>query len=190
MPNDNELFAIVPVEGKSPPEAICIGPMSEVTKYISQSISRIEEEKRLAKAQEDAAETELKQQEVRECAAQMLADGLTHLSNRLDGYEARKAEREEQQRRDEEEAEAAAIEEMLAGLPDPENPQAMGDDGELTAVHNPTETERYDPEHRNESITGATPPELTETVPPEPGQYLSTTPPEGPYRNPGVIGGP
>jgi hypothetical protein len=74
MPDDNELFAIVPVVGKSPPEAICVGPMSEVTAYIGQSIARIEEEKRLAKAQEDAAETALKQQEVRECAAQILAD--------------------------------------------------------------------------------------------------------------------
>jgi hypothetical protein len=118
MPNDPELFEIMP--NKNSPEALVRGPMSEVTKYIGGSIARIEEEQRLAQAKEDTEATEKHQAEVRACALQILGDGLTHLSNRLDGYETRKAEREEQQRRDEEEAEAAAIEQMLSELPDPE----------------------------------------------------------------------
>jgi hypothetical protein len=190
MPDNDQQFAIVPVQGnKSPPEAIVVGPMSEVTKYISQSISRIEEEQRLAQAQLDAAETELKQQEIRECAAQILADGLEHLSNRLDGDEARKAERKEQQRRDEEAAEAAAIEEMLKGLPDPESPNAIGDDGDFE-IKQPSETERYNPEARSESSTGETPAELEKDVPPPPGDFTLTAPPPSPYRDPTSIGGP
>jgi hypothetical protein len=191
MPDDNELFAIVPVQGtKSPPDAICVGPMSEVTKYISQSISRIEEEKRLAKAQEDAAETELKQQEVRECAAQILADGVAHLAERIDRYEAHRHEQMEQQKRIEEAAEAKAIEEMLNGLPDPESPQqAMGDDGEFE-IKPPPDVERYHPEHRNESTTGMTPAELEKEVPSPPGDFTLTAPPPSPYRDPTSIGGP
>src|SRR6516164_10081212 len=123
MPNPDELFAIVPVEGtKSPPEAIVVGPMSEVMKYIRDTIPRIEEEQRLAQTQKDAEETERHHDEVRTTAAQMLADGLEHISNRLDQFETRKAEREDQQRRDEEEAEARAIEEMLDAIPDPDSP--------------------------------------------------------------------
>jgi hypothetical protein len=78
MPNDPELFAIVPVEGKSPPDAICTGPMSEVTTYIGQSIARIAEEERLAQAQRDAEETERHQAEVRTHALQMFTDGLAN----------------------------------------------------------------------------------------------------------------
>jgi hypothetical protein len=190
MDNDQQQFAIVPVEGKSPPEAICVGPMSEVTKYISQSISRIEEEKRLAKAQEDAAETELKQQEVRECAAQMLADGVAHLAERIDRFEAQRKERADQLQREAEAAEAEAIEQMLSELPDPESPQAMGDDGELEAVKPPPDVEKYDPEARAEALSGDMPEELEEGAPSETGEFGAPLPPPSPYRDPTSIGGP
>jgi hypothetical protein len=73
MTTPNEQFAIVPVEGKCPPEAIVVGPMSEVTSYIGQSIARIEEEQRLAQAKEDAEETAQRQSEIRAHAAQIQA---------------------------------------------------------------------------------------------------------------------
>jgi hypothetical protein len=174
MSGPDERFAIVPVPpvGPAPAESIVIGPMSEVMTYIRQSIPRIEEEQRLAQAKEDAEETERHQAEVRECAAQMLADGLTHLSNRLDAFETRKQEREEQARRDEEEAEAEAIEEYIASLPDPEDPQALSDDGELE-IKPPPDTEKLDPEHRNEAVTGAMPNELDKGAPPEAGSVCA-----------------
>jgi hypothetical protein len=190
MNDQNERFAIVPVEGKSPPEAIVVGPMSEVTSYIGQSIARIEEEQRLAQAQRDAEETKRYQAEVRECAAQILADGITRLNERIDAYEGRKQERADQLQRQAEEAEAARIEEELAALPDPDDPYSMGDDGELTAVHEPVDTEKHDPERRNEAVTGAMPKELDKGAPPQPGDYLSTTPPPPKYRDPVAIGGP
>jgi hypothetical protein len=187
--NDRQLVAIVPYTGKPPENSIMFGEMPQVMENIPQSVARLEAEQRFAQVKKDAEETERFHDEVRARAAQILGDGLAHLSNRLDGYEARKAERADQQRREEEEAEAAATEEFLASLPDPDSPR--GDDGEFE-IKPPPDVEKYNPEGeaRLESTTGETPAELEETVPPEPGQYLSTTPPEGPYRNPGLIGGP
>jgi hypothetical protein len=182
MPDQNERFYIAPVEGKAPPESIVIGPMSEVMEYIGGSIARIEKEKRLALAERDAEETAKFQAEARASAAQMLVDGLEHLSGRIDAYEARKKAHADQQRRDKEEAEAAAIEEMLSLLPDPDNPHAMGDDGDFEAVIPPPDTERHDPEHRNEAATGAMPNELDIGAPPQPGDYTPTLPPPSPYR--------
>jgi hypothetical protein len=189
MNNQAERFAIVPIEGKSPPEAIVVGPMSEVMEYIGGSIARNEKEAKLAQAERDAANTAEYQAEVRACAVQILGDGLTRLGERLDAFEARKAERAEELERQEEEAQAEAIEEMLSGLPGPDNPSAMGDDGDFEAVIPPRDTEKHNPEHRNEAATGDMPRELDKGAPPQPGDYLSTTPPPSPYRDPTSIGG-
>jgi hypothetical protein len=198
MPDQNERFYIAPVEGKAPPESIVIGPMDEVMRYIRQSIPRMEEEKRLARAQLDAEQTAQQQAETRACAAQMLADGITRLGVRIDAYETRKAERADQQRRADEEAEAKEAEEYLASLPDPDQPEAFehpddphatGDDGDFEAVKPPPDTEKHDPEHRNEAATGAMPNELDKGAPPQPGEYVPTTPAPSPYRDPTAIGG-
>src|SRR6516162_11767338 len=111
MNDQSERFAIVPVEGKSPPESIVIGPMSEVMEYIGGSIARNKKEAKLAQAERDAAETERFHDKVRVCAAQILADGLTRLATRLDNFMARKQERADQLQREAEEAETARIEE-------------------------------------------------------------------------------
>ena len=196
MNDQTERFAIVPIEGKAPAESIVIGPMSEVMKYISQSIPRIEEEKRLAQAQLDAEETERQQHETRACAAQMLANSIVRLGERLDAFETRQAERADQLQREEEAAEAARIAEELAALPDPDdpeafdNPTATGDDGDFQAVHEPVDTEKHNPEHRNEAATGDMPRSFDKGAPPEAGQYIPTTPPPSPYRDPTAIGGP
>jgi hypothetical protein len=197
MNDPNELFAIVPFSGRAPEEAIITGNLSQVTEYIPQSIVRNERDQQLAQAERDAEETERFHDEVRACAAQILTDGIVRLNERLDQFEARKAEREDQQRRDEEEAEAAAIEAELAALPDPDdpdvlgNPPATGDDGDFQETKPPPDTERYDPEGelRNEAASGDMPKTLDKGAPPQSGDYLSTTPPASPYRDPTSIGG-
>jgi hypothetical protein len=188
MPEEQQ-FAIVPYTGRPPEEAIITGNLSQVTEYIPQSVARNEKEAQLAQTERNAAETAKHQAEVRACALQILGDGLEHLSNHLDGYETRKQEREEQQRRDAEAAEAAAVERMLATLPDPEAPQAMGDDGEFE-IKSPPDVERYDPEARAEAISGAMPEELEEGAPSETGEFGAPLPPPSPYRDPTSIGGP
>jgi hypothetical protein len=193
-------FAIVPVgPGPSPPGAVAVGNWEQVAEYIPQSIARQEAEQRFAIAKEDAEETAKVQAETRACAARMLVDGLEHISNRLDAFETRKAERAEQQRRDAEEAEAAAVEQMLAELPDPDAPDAetvLKDaahqpTGDLHSV-DPVDTENLDPEGeaRNEAITGLMPKELDRGAPPLPGDYTREVTPASPYRAPTWIGGP
>jgi hypothetical protein len=196
---DNELFAIVPVEGnQSPPEAIVVGDLREVTSYIGQSIARIEEEQRLAQAQQDAAETERIQSEARACAAQMLVDGLTHLSERLDEFETRKPARAEQARRAKEAAEYQAIEDAIAAHPDPDNPDAstvlkdaVPEPGGELHSHPAVDREKYDPEgeHTEDALTGLTPSELEKDTPPPLGDYGAPLPPKSPYRTPTTIGG-
>jgi hypothetical protein len=195
---DPERFAIVPVEGKSPPEAIVVGPMSEVTTYIGQSIARIEEEQRLAQAQADAEETAQHQAEIRAHAAQILSDGMARLNERIDQYEARKKARADQLRRDEEEAEIARTEAMLDSLPDPDLPDLPGDSsyvpaGDLHSVA-PVDKEHLDPEdvedRGEDAVTGAMPRELDKGAPPEAGEYAPTSPLPSPYRDPPSTGGP
>jgi hypothetical protein len=197
MPDDPELFSIVPVVGKAPSDAICTGPMSEVTTYIGQSIARIAEEERLAQAQRDAEETERHQQETRAHNAQMFVNGIAHLATRLDQFEARKKAHEEQLQREAQAAENARIEALLDALPDPDNPDvetALKDathapTGELHSVA-PVDKEHLDPESEasGDTITGLTPPDLEATTPPEPGDFTPTAPAPSPYRTPASIG--
>jgi hypothetical protein len=161
---------------------------SQVTEYIPQSVARMEADQRFAQAKKDAEETERYHDEVRACALQILGDGLTRLSERLDQHEARKQARTDQLQRQAEEAEAARLEAQLAALPDPDHPPMMGDDGDFQAIKEPVDTEKHNPEHRNEAATGVLPTELEEGAPPEAGQYAPTTPPESPYRTPASIG--
>jgi hypothetical protein len=120
----------------------------------------------------------------------MFADRITRLGERIDAYATRKQERAAQLERQEAAAQAARIEEELAALPDPDQPQAWatGDDGDFE-IKPPVDTEKLDPEHRNEAATGAMPNELDKGAPPEAGQYIPTTPPASPYRDPTSIGG-
>src|SRR6516164_2437294 len=120
MPDNNDMFAIVPCShGHTPEEAIITGNLSQVTEYIPQSVARNERDQQLAQAERDAEETERFHDEVRARALRILGNGVTRIGERLDQYETREAERAEQQRRDAEAAEAAEIEAMLEALPDP-----------------------------------------------------------------------
>jgi hypothetical protein len=189
MSDPNELFAIVPCShGHVPEDAIVTGNLSQITEYIPQSVARDEREAQLADAERDAEETERFHDEVRQRAAHILADGITRLNERLDAFEAKRQAQADQLQREKEEAEAARIAAELAALPDPDN-YTMGDDGDFQAVHDPVDTEKHDPEHRNEAATGLMPKELDIGAPPQPGNYVPTTPPSSPYRDPTAIGG-
>jgi hypothetical protein len=117
----------------------------------------------------------------------MMVDRIAHLSDRLDAFEVRKAERAEQLCRDAEAAETARIEAYLASLPSLDDPR--GDDGELEVKPPPDAEEDY-PEHRNEALTGDLPKELERGAPPESGDRLPSAPRERPSRPPVTIGGP
>jgi len=124
----DDRFAIVPVSGPSaPPDAIVVGPMSEVMEYLPQSHSRLDAEAKIARAEERAMEAEQSLVSI----AKTINDALLHLSHRMDAYEVRKLERERQAAADAEREEAERIERILSSLPDPDNPDvetALGDD--------------------------------------------------------------
>jgi hypothetical protein len=202
MPDNPEMFAIVPVSGKPPADAIVSGgPLSEIMEYIGGSVARNEKEAQIAKAQRDAEETEKRQAEVHTHALQMFSDGITRLGERLDQFEVRKQARADQLQREKEEAETARIEALLAALPDPDAPDtathpahpAPGehtDDGDFEAINPPPETEKHNPEHRasGDTITGTLPAELEKSTPPETGEFSSTAPAPSPFRTPASIG--
>jgi hypothetical protein len=203
MPDDPELFSIVPVEGKAPSDAIVTGPMSEVMEYIGGSVARNEKEAQIAQAERDIEQTAREQEETRARTAQMFANGVAHLAARLDQFVAREQARAAQLQREKEAAENARVEALLAALPDPDDPNLYpgigsnpapgehSDDGDFEAINPPVDTEKHNPvvsetAHRTESITGITPPELEETTPPEPGDFSATAPAPSPYRTSGL----
>ena len=198
MSDPNEMFAVVPYSGNAPEEAIIIGNLSQVTEYIPQSVAREEAEQHLAEAEQRAAATAQHQAEVRACAAQMLADGMARLSERLDAFVTRKQALADQQQRDAEAAEIARVEAMLETLPDPDTPAALGDHAPSGDLHSiaPVDKEPLDPEgelpdpdNPDDAVTGAMPRELDKGAPPEAGEYAQTSPPASPYRDPPSTGG-
>ena len=137
-------------------------------------------------------EAEEKLEDARACAAQILADGITRLTSRLDAFEVR---REEQQRLDEQEAEREQqrrVQAMLDALPDPDDPdlddrtgiippaqdptgaELESDDGDLEIKH-AKDTERYGPGSDDEG-PGDLPRELEKDVPPPSGSYTDPKP--------------
>ena len=86
-------------------------------------------------------EAEEKLEDARACAAQILADGITRLTSRLDAFEVR---REEQQRLDEQEAEREQqrrVQAMLDALPDPDDPDLGDPTGIIPPTRDPTGAE-------------------------------------------------
>jgi hypothetical protein len=198
MSGPDERFAIVPVPpvGPAPPEALVVGNMDAVMRCLPQTVASEEQEQRLAEQAVEIAKQQDANRAHTEQMVAMFADRVGHLSDRLDAFETRRQDHLEQQKRAEEAAEVAAAEELLALLPDPEdpeafdNPRATGDDGELE-IKPPPDTEKFDPEGeaRNEAETGAMPTSLEKGAPPEAGQYVPTAPPPSKYRDPAAIGG-
>jgi hypothetical protein len=198
MPNENDqqLVALVPYTGKPPENSIMEGCIPQVMENIPQSKARMEALQRFAQAKKDAEETERFHDEVRARALEILGNGLTRLSERIDAFEARRHEHMEQQKRIEEAAEAAAAEaEANAEYSLPYDAGTILKDathmptGDLHSV-GPVDKEHLDPEGeaRSEALSGATPQELDKGAPPPPGDYLPTSPAPSPYRNPVAIG--
>jgi hypothetical protein len=159
-------YATVPLPPPGPErealvrDAILVGSLPEFMSYLPQTAAREEAEQRLADQEKQQALTAEQQEAVRQCAAQILADGVSRLCDRLDSYEeqralAAKEAEEEQERRDQEEVRA-----YLAELPDPEQPEPLGtsDDNPLTP-HEPVDPAKhgYPPAEDDAEGTGPVP---------------------------------
>jgi hypothetical protein len=138
---DTEQYAIVPFRGKPPSDAICYGSISEVMEYVGQTQARIEAEQRIARARDQLkADAEALQR-----AQKLTADAIPRITALGD---ALVSAREKQARKDaaakkkaEAEAEAKRVQSLLDSLPDPDDPDATGDDGDLQAPQPPPDKE-------------------------------------------------
>ena len=159
--NNNEMFAIVPVNGKPPSDAICWGNIGEVTEYIVQSVVRAEAEEQLALAQQQLKnDTKVLAQ-----AQQITANAIPRITAMADAFVAAK---ERQARKDAaakkaeaEAAEAKRVQEMLDRLPDPD---AAPDDGDLQSPKHPSDKEHLNPTGED-GITGSFPTRLEKEAP-------------------------
>jgi hypothetical protein len=103
-------------------DAILVGSQEEFFSYLPQTAAREEQEQRLANQEEMQTLTAAQQDAVRATAAQILSDGISRLSARIDQFEkarALSAKRAEAQRKA---RDAARVQRYLDELPDPENP--------------------------------------------------------------------
>lgn len=170
--DNNEMFAIVPVNGKPPSDAIVYGSLPEVMEYIGQTTARVEAEQRIASAREQLKNDA----KVLERAQRLTADAGTRLTAIGD---ALVAARERQARKDaaakkaeSEAAEQKRIEDALARGPDPDAPT---DDGELE-INRAPDKEHLQPQEGvagEDGITGNFPSRLEKQAP-RGGEYQET----------------
>jgi hypothetical protein len=115
---DTQLFRLLDPEGKE----IMNGPMSMIMERLPDTHARNDALDSMLRTAVDAVEAEEKLADARACAAQILSDGITRLSARIDHFEKARAlsmkrAEAEQQRRARHHVNA-----MLDQLPDPDDP--------------------------------------------------------------------
>jgi hypothetical protein len=173
-PSTADRFAIIPVtHGPAPADAIVVGSMKEVMEYIPQSVARNDAHEELERARSTADQIASMQNKTRAVQATMLADSVNHLSARLDTFLARRDEEAKRARRDAEEAEEKRIEDELAQLPDPDNPDTHGHlpGGELHSVPAKDEEEQ----EVEDQVEFALPEDLEPEPEPKGGVYPQPT---------------
>ena len=121
-------FAIVPLSspGRPPDDAIVIGPLSEVTEYIGQSVARADAVQQLNRARFTADQIAGLQSKTRAVQATMLADTIKQLDARMNAIAQRRADAASARKRRDEEEEQERIQAELDSLPDPDDPASHG----------------------------------------------------------------
>jgi vacuolar-type H+-ATPase subunit H len=115
---DIQLFRLLDPEGKE----IMSGPMSMIMECLPDTTARNEAINSMYRVASATVKAEERANEARAAATQILSDGITRLSTRLDTYieqleEQRKADAEEAEREEQEQIQAT-----LDALPDPDQP--------------------------------------------------------------------
>jgi hypothetical protein len=111
---DTQLFRLLDPEGKE----IMSGPMNILMELLPDTTARDEALDNMYRVASATVEAEERANEARASMAQILSDGITRLSTRLDSYvEQRKADAEEAEREEREQIQA-----KLDQLPDPDDP--------------------------------------------------------------------
>ena len=126
--NPADRFAIVPLPpgtSPAPDDAIVVGPLSEVTEYIGQSIARADAVAELNRARFTADQIARVQSVTRAVQVATLADTIKQLDARLNTLAQRRADAASARRRRDEEEEQKRIQAELDALPDPDAPDLL-----------------------------------------------------------------
>jgi hypothetical protein len=118
---DNQTFKLTGPAG----DVIMTGSMSAIMERLPDTTARNDALSTMLDTAVKQVEAEERAEEARTCAAQILADGITHLTTRLDAYEKQRAlsmKRAEAQRKA---RDAARVQRMLDQLPDPDDPDDL-----------------------------------------------------------------
>lgn len=122
-----ERFAIVPIStpGRTPDDALVVGPLSEVTEYIGQSVARQDAIAGLNHARFSVDQIASMQNKTRAVQAAMLADTIKQLDARLNALAHRRSDSALARKRRDEEEEQKRIKAELDALPDPDDPDPL-----------------------------------------------------------------
>jgi hypothetical protein len=170
--SDPQCFAIIPFDGPPPPEAIVIGDLDAVLRYLPQTVAAEELEQRALGLADRLAVRERTFSAGVQVLTESIGKFMEACGRLVDGEEERAAE---QIRLDEEEkarAEAAELRDWLAANPEP---AALADDhqpgGELHSLE-PVDKERFGAEDDQ----GTLPRELERGAPAPSGSYTEPDP--------------
>jgi hypothetical protein len=143
MSNNTDRYAIVqlPDHGPTPDGTVMWGDFPTVMQNIEQSVARQDALTDLEFARIKADQIDIMQKVSRGLQVANFCDSLTTLTRRMDSFEQRRVESIIKARKDREAEEQRIIEDQLSKHPDPDQPHAWDDDGELT-IHKPTEPAR------------------------------------------------
>jgi hypothetical protein len=174
-------------------DVIMTGSMNAIMERLPDTSARNDALSTMLDTAVKQVEAEEKLEDARACVAQILADGITRLSARLDQFEKQRAlsmKRAEAQRKA---RDAARVQKYLDELPDIDDPTGIlppaedptgteleNDDGDLTIKH-AVEPEKYGPQ--DDEYPGDQPRELKEGVPAPSG--TATDPKPDPLGGPG-----
>jgi hypothetical protein len=159
---DTQLFRLLDPEGKE----IMNGPMSIIMEHLPDTTARNAALEEAVHAAVEAAEAEERANEARASMAQILSDGVTRLSTRLDSYIEQLEEQHKVAAEEAEREEREQIQRKLDQLPDPDEPTA------------PEPDEPYSLDRRERMATDQNPNEILppprdpEEPGPEPGSIL------------------
>jgi hypothetical protein len=162
-----ERFAIVPLStpGRTPDDSIVVGPLSEVTEYIGQSIARADAVAELNRARFTADQIAGLQEKTRGVQVSMVTEAIKRLDARMSAHAQRRADAARDRARRDEEEEQKRIELSMSMLPDPDDPGSHGPTGDLHAL--PAKSEYPDPELAIEDQSEFPDPDPDQPHPPE-----------------------
>jgi hypothetical protein len=140
---NTQIIRWIDADGKE----VMTGKLSKLAEHLPDTPARDAALSSMLKTAAEAVEAEQRRDQALASTAQMISDAVERLMARVDREEQCRAEQERIKAEQAEQEEQQRIQDELAALPDPDNPDpfgAAGDDDQLS-VHPAVDPERYGP---------------------------------------------